>query len=312
MFSDKAYKINHENWWLRQANGSKVQWTSRYDAWDINFTEWSKPDFNGNRYPEWLAERDYHLFFKPVPEFDIWYFDNVFEKPPVKVADWDMNGRNDSNEDGRIASANRRGHVAEWSKAHQLAANLIQMGNADNDLSSPEYKGKLQGAFLEGMMGKSWSIATWAGWEKMMARYHVVMMNVSEPRIVGFNVWGRIDDYRFFRYAFASSLMDDGYFSFTDEAKGYSSVPWFDEYDIKLGKALDPPQRLPKHDGIYFRRFENGLVLVNPISAIATVPVEPGYRRLLGKQDTSVNDGTPVVKGVPLPPESGLILIKQQ
>ena len=43
------------------------------------------------------------------------------------------------------------------------------MGNTDGDLSEPEYAGQLEGAFLEGLMGKSWSIETWGGWSKVMS-----------------------------------------------------------------------------------------------------------------------------------------------
>ena len=57
-----------------------MQWTTQYGAWDINFTAWSKPDTNGLRFPQWLAERNDRLFFKPAP-FDLWYWDNVFAKP---------------------------------------------------------------------------------------------------------------------------------------------------------------------------------------------------------------------------------------
>ena len=56
-----------------------------------------------------------------------------------------------------VAVGSRRGEAMHWTAARALAPRLIFMGNPDNDLSFPEYKGKLQGAFLEGMMGKSWS-----------------------------------------------------------------------------------------------------------------------------------------------------------
>jgi hypothetical protein len=78
-------------------------------------------------------------------------------------------------------------------------------------------------------------------WHGMMERYHKVFENLISPRIVGFNVAGNPHDYRFLRFALSSRLMNDGYFSFTDIERGYSTVPWFDEYEVKLGKPLDPP-----------------------------------------------------------------------
>ncbi|MFD2270373.1 hypothetical protein ACFS07_02465 [Undibacterium arcticum] len=60
-------------------------------------------------------------------------------------------------------------------------------------------------------------------------------------------------------------------------------MPWFDEYEVKLGKPLDPPQTKPWRDGIYRRRFENGLVLVNLGFQPGSIDVEPGYTHFRGK-----------------------------
>jgi len=307
---DVRYKLNHENWWLRRADGSRAQWTSIYGAWDINYTEWSKTDFNGKRYPEWLAERDFGVFFNPVPEFDIWYFDNVFTKPRIRNADWDLDGRDDSSDDVRVGAAVRRGQVSEWSRARQLAPATLLMGNADNDLSAPEFRGRLQGVFLEGMMGKSWSPERRLGWQKMMESYHTVFNNLAPPKLVGFNVAGKPDDYRFFRYAFTSCLLDDGYFSFTDEKVGYSSVPWFDEYDFKLGKAISPPQTKPWRDAVYRRDFEHGVVLLNPAQTPAKVNVGRGFRHLKGSQAPLINTGQSANE-VLIPPRDGLVLARE-
>jgi hypothetical protein len=262
--NDKQQALRRHDWWLKKADGARVQWSSRYDAWDINITGWTEPDEQGDRYPQWLAKRDYEVFFKPVPEFDIWYFDNVMSHQRVDAADWKHEGRNQPGDSRQIGQAFRVGQAMHWQQARQLAPQRILMGNADNDLSVAQYKGRLQGVFLEGMMGYSWSLHAREGWHGMMARYHAVFSNLAPPRIVGFNVAGDSRDYRLLRFALGSCLMNDGYFSFTDQAKGYGSVPWFDEYDVKLGNAIDPPQDVPWMDEVYRRRFQHGMVLVNP------------------------------------------------
>lgn len=309
---DKAFKLDRENWWLRKADGSKVQWTKDYQAWQTNISDWTQRDFNGDRYPEWLAKRDYQAYFRDAPDIDIWYFDNVGKRPEVRLSDWKRDGQDDNHDAAPIAAAYRRGHAAEWNKARQLAPNVLLMGNISvgHDLSEPEYRGKLNGAFMEGMMGYSWSIEKWAGWGKMMALYHSVFPNLSAPAIVGFNVSGKPDDYRFFRYAYASCLMDNGYFSFTDERVGYSSVPWFDEYDINLGHAIDAPQTAPWQNGVYRRVFERGMVLLNPGVHAVSVTVGTGYKRFSGKQDAGVNSGASVEQ-VTIPPRDGIVLVKQ-
>lgn len=306
---DKRNKIIKQRWWLRNKNGEMLQWSKNYNAWDINITHWVRPDNAGLRYPEWLAKRDYLIFFKKIPEFDIWYFDNVMWRPRLKQADWTNTGVNLSNDDPVVQQAYREAHVAEWQAAKNLAPGLLQMGNSDNDLSSSEYAGKLQGAFLEALMGEVWSLGTWKGWHGMMEHYHKVMNNTAEPHMVVFNVSGSPTDYQFFRFSFTSSLLNNGYFSFTDKSKGYSSVPWFDEYDIDLGTAIDGPQYTPNSGGIYLRRFQNGMVLVNPAITPKTVVVPPGYSFFNGKQANNINTGKAAGQ-VRLSGRDGIVLIK--
>ena len=69
-----------------------------------------------------------------------------------------------------------------------------------------------------------WSIEKWGGWAEAMKRYRAAIANTSEPHWVGFHVQGKTNDYRFLRYAYASCLLDDGLFCYTNSAVGYSSV----------------------------------------------------------------------------------------
>lgn len=307
---DKYRKLYSENWWLKKADGKKAQWSSEYGTWEVNITSWANPDINGRRYPEWLAERDYSLFFQRIPEFDIWYLDNVFAKPRIPAADWNRDGKNDDGDNPSIISAYRKSHVREWATAKTLAPGLLLVGNADNDLTAPEYRGQLNGVFLEGLIGRWWSLEARSGWEKMMERYRTAKANTAPPHLVGFNVFGERDDYRRFRYGFTSCLLDDGYFSYTDEDEGYSSTPWFDEYDVDLGQALDPPQTEPWQKGVYRRRFQKGIVLVNPSHFKTTVEIGPGYRAFPGQQDKGVNDGVPVTT-LTIPGKDGIVLVRQ-
>jgi hypothetical protein len=306
---DRIGKLDAEDWWLRRSDRGKVQWTERYKAWDINITEWAKPDRDGLRYPEWLAERDARTFFARVPEFDIWYFDNVMVRPRLPPAVWKLDGVERRSDDREVEAAFRRGMAAHWQAARRLQPGKLLVGNADSDLSAPEYSGRLDGAFLEGLMGKNWSIERRHGWSAMMERYRAVREHLRGPRIVAFNVHGDPADHAFFRYAFASSLLGDGHFSFTDDKAGYSSVPWFDEYDVPLGPPREPPPAAPWQLGVWRRRYEQAMVLVNPGDAARTVTVEPGWRRLRGTQDARANDGAPA-RELSLPARSGLLLTR--
>lgn len=281
---DLLDKLDAEGWWLRDAAGRKVQWTSQYSTWETNFTPWAKPDALGRRWPEWLAERNAATFFAPVPALDIVYLDNVMNPPRVR-GDRDGDGANDDPRDPKVLAAHFAGHLAYWRRLRELLPGKLLVGNVDGDLANPQWRGQLDGAFLEGLMGERWSIEAWGGWEAMMRRYRAALANTRAPHLVGFNVHGDPQDLRFFRYAYASCLLDDGYFSFTDKARGYSSVPWFAEYELRLGKATSPPPRAPWRDGVWRRDFERGVALVNPAGWAKTVELEPGRRLSLAAKD---------------------------
>lgn len=306
--ADVRDKVRNSGWWLRNKDGERVQWTSLYKAWEVNFTQLSTPDTDGKRYPQWLAERDYRIYHQAVPEFDFWYVDNVMHRPRIR-ADWDNDGVNDDPTSPRILKAWREGYVNWWSTIRELSPNKMIIGNSDGDLSNFEFQGKLNGVFLEGLMGKTWSIEAKHGWPAMMSRYRSIKDNLREPRIVGFNVWGDPRDFQSFRYAFASCLLDDGYFSFTDKQIGYSSVPWFDEYDFALGRAFSPPPLTAWKKGIWRRDYEHGIVLVNPSNRSIKINIENGFRRLAGSQDSLVNSGEKVDSLV-IRGRDGLILSK--
>ena len=211
---DKRDKLYASEWWLLNAEGRKVRWMPEYRTWEINLTNWSRADTNGKRWPQWLAEREHAVFFRDIPEFDIVYLDDV--GAPHVTADWNRDGKNDDRNDPDILAAHYGGHLAEWNRLRELAPRRLLIGNTDNDLANAQWRGQLDGGLLESLMGWSWSLETRAGWGKMMERYRAVLQNTRPPKIVGFNVHGSPVDYRFFRYAYASCLLDDGYFSFSD------------------------------------------------------------------------------------------------
>jgi hypothetical protein len=281
---DLREKLHAAGWWLRNAAGRRVQWTAQYANWETNFTPWAKPDALGRRWPEWLAERNHAAYFREVPEFDLVFLDNVMN-PPRAAGDWDGDGANDDPKDAKILQAHFAGHAAHWRRLRELMPGTLLIANVDHDLANPEWRGVLEGAFLEGLMGERWSIETWGGWEAMMRRYRAALANTRAPHLVGFNVHGDPNDERFFRYAYASCLLDDGYFSFTDKAQGYSSVPWFKAYEHKLGNATSPPPTAPWRDGVWRRDFERGIALVNPTRSAKTVELEPGRRLRLEAKD---------------------------
>jgi len=305
---DRVRKLEETNWWLRDARGERARWTSEYKTYDVNITDWAKPDDRGRRYAEWLVERDFGLLHRGRPEFDIWFMDNATARPQVKQADWDGDGRDDSHTDPRIAAAFRAGHARSWRRIRQIDPKAMIVANTD-DVSSREFSGQLDGAFLEGLFGKSWSLGTWAGWQQVMDRYHAAVRHVRSAKLVGFGVVGRDDDHRLLRFTLCSCLMDDGCFAYSSAQQQYSSAPWFDEFEAKLGRALDPPQLRPVHGPVFQRRFERGVALVNPSGEAVNVPVASGLRLLKGRQAPQVNTGESV-RTLRLPAHDGRVLVQ--
>ncbi|MET0983986.1 MAG: putative glycoside hydrolase, partial [Steroidobacteraceae bacterium] len=170
----------------------------------------------------------------------------------------------------------------------------------------------LNGGVLEGMIGQSYSPEKWGSWNIMLSWYRKTMATLGEPKLGVFNQHGDPADYQTFRYGFASCLMDDGYYSFTVHGQGYSGVQWFDEYDVKLGKAISSPSTSAWKNGVYRRDFEKGIVLVNPKgNGPQTVTIESGFKRFSGKQAPSVNNGADV-STVTLQERDGIVLVRKK
>jgi hypothetical protein len=305
-----GYPRNND-WWARDRNGENT--TSFQGTWNTNLTEYVKRDANGDTWAEWAVTRDYKEFFKNIPEFDIWFFDNWFYQPRVS-ADWDGNGTDDSRSSSWVRTAYRKGYMNAARRVRQLAPNIIIMGNVDGDpttgrgmLTESEYKGQIT-ALYESAIGRSWSRENW-GWEGMMQQYRTTLRNAKNNLLI-MTVHGEAEDYATMRYGLASCLMDNGYYYYTPFAGGYGSALWFDEFDVNLGRPIDPPQSSAWQKGVYMRRFENGIVLVNPKgNGTRTVQLDPGYRRIQGTQDRQTNNGQPA-SSVTLNERDGIILLR--
>jgi len=307
-----GYPVDND-WWARTSNGEH---TSSYPGnWLTNVTEYVQRDANGDTWPEWAVTYDYNQFFRDIPELDIWYFDNWFYRPRRSV-DWDGDGRNDDKNDESVRLAYRKGYVNALRRAKQLAPNVIMMGNVDGEASSnkgmltePEFRGQLT-ALYEGAIGRSYSSEGWGSWEVMMKQYQTTVAN-AQYNVAAMTVHGPKDDYALMRYGLASSLMDNGYYYYTSHEDQYRSSYWYDEYDVKLGRAIDPPQFSAWQNGVHMRRFENGMALVNPKgNGTRTVQIEPGYQRFSGRQDSLTNNGQPV-GSITLNERDGIILVRR-
>lgn len=320
------------DWWLRNADGEKVGQYPRTKM--TNLTYFVSPDADGFRYPQWYAghtQRERHF---GNTDLDFMFSDNGYAEPAMFAItptppDWNRDGRNDVSGDPGAVNF-RYGMATFWMKFQQLNPARFVFGNIggqrhSDPLGRPEYRELLGGALFEGWMGKTYSEETWAGWDLAMQSYRNLMDHTAAPHLV-MNATrgtptGEASDpkvrpnyppgYAFMRCALASTLMEDGYFSYGGEAYNIEDAVWFDEFDLQLGHAIDPPQRKPWQEGVYFRRFQNGAALVNPrANGVRTVDLTGlGFRHFRGEQDPGTNNGQPVTT-LRLEAGDGIVLVR--
>jgi hypothetical protein len=310
-------KMDQMKWYLYEkgTSGTPVTsaWGGSYKA--INNTTLTPRDSSGKNSIEWITTYMVDTLYKPNPSIDGFFMDNVFWKPRIS-GDWNRDGKPESADSAQAATWLRLGYQRHFTLAKSLMPGKIQLGNiadwGDPKADLTEYKGHVQGGVMEGMIGQSYSPEKWGSWNTMMSWYRKTMAALGEPKLGIFNQHGDPTDYQAFRYGFASCLMDDAYYSFTVKGKGYSGVQWFDEYDVKLGKAISSPPTSPWKNGVYRRDFEKGIVLVNPRgNGQQTITLESGFKRFAGKQAPSVNNGADVTT-ITLKDRDGIVLLRKK
>ncbi|MGH7996019.1 MAG: putative glycoside hydrolase, partial [Opitutaceae bacterium] len=320
------------DWWAHTTTGATVE-EPGYSTTDVvNITAFTTPNSDGDRYPQWYAKWVDNWCFSVAP-FDFVYCDNAFDGPRYDGApiDWNRDGVADSETDPTVMAYWRAGMASYWTEIYALMPGMQIMANAGGsyleatgNLRYPEYQYKVGMALDEGFMGVSYSEETWSGWYNAMGSYGQLEANTAAPNIVLLRCamtadgmcadtstqseYGGGASYAFMRYALASTLMGNGYFE--ADPNDYSQNPplWFDEFDLAgtattgwLGAAIDPPQTTPYQNGVFLRRFENGLAIVNPrtnpdlsVRTAETITLPSGYKHFLGKQDPVTNNGQPV------------------
>ena len=302
-------EVKKNNWWLRDASGERVQWTALYDNCDVNLSAYSTRNASGQTFAQYKWNHDYNAWFKDATLVDYVFIDNFWHLTRTD-ADWKRNGV-DLPKGGTEGSAIMRQGLANYAANVRAATPRLKViGNINHDLNFTEYQNALDGAFMEGLVGKSWSRETWAGWDSMMSLYRGALKRTRVAGTVFFNTFASPTDYKMIRYGLASALMENGYFLHIP-VTGTMQPNWVDDYGAPLGDAAEAPPTAPTQNGIWMRRYANGLVLVNPShTATASISIGAGYKRLTGTQDAAVNNGK-AESTVTLGPRQGLLMIRQ-
>ncbi|MEJ0038412.1 MAG: putative glycoside hydrolase [Gammaproteobacteria bacterium] len=307
-------KVNASDWWLYTTglDTSKVLSDYGKDFYVLNISTQAKKDGNGQVFAQWFGNYAASEFGNPNPTLDGMFTDNVFWKPR-RDGDWNLDGKIDSQNDAAVQGWYRAGYRLYLDTLKKAMPGKLQLANVA-DWGQPnavltEYKGAFNGGVLEHIIGSSWSVEN-QGWAVMMAQYRKTMDALAAPKYGIFEQFGSVTDYQGMRYGLASTLMDEGYYSFNDSSHQNYGVPWFDEFDAKLGAAVSKPQTAAWQAGVYRRDFEKGIVLVNPKgNGQREVTLDADFVKIKGTQDATVNDGSTVRK-VTLKDRDGIILLR--
>lgn len=77
-------------------------------------------------------------------------------------------------------------------------------------------------------------------WEIAMSKYFNSYRNGVNPSLTAINCYNKNQyDYRKMRYGLTSCLLGDGYYSFDYGNTDHNQLWWYDEYDAKIGTALE-------------------------------------------------------------------------
>jgi len=320
--SAETSELNSMQWWLYSSKSFSLSnaVSSFYGdgGYTINNTPYTPKDAQGDDSIDWLTKWYVNTYYGQVPNVDGFFMDNVFTQPRV-AGDWYRDGTVLQPSDAKAQAAIQAGYERWFQLSHQLMPGKYQIGNfatwfEPGQAAVPAgFQGMADGGLLEAIIGVSYSIEAWDGWSGMMNQYDSVMQAVNAPKLVIFNQYGSSTDYQSMRYGLASCLMNDGYYSFTDNSNGgYGAVAWFDEYNANLGEptAASPPTAAWQ-SGVWRRDFTNGIALVNPKgNGAKTVQLGGTFVKLKGSQDPSVNNGQ-TVTSVTLQDRDGIILMRQ-
>ncbi len=252
-------------------------------------------------------------------------WDGIFYDEVSDSISWVNNSNVDLNRDGindgaqTADAAWKNGMITMLKTARSLDPQKIFVINGT---STPEFQPLTNGRMFESFP------ATWEAngdWYEIMRRYVANLTVVAAPEafIINANTanTGNREDYQKMRFALASALMGDGYFSFDFGDQDHGQTWRYDEYEVYLGK----PTGLAKNaitgasvgtgtaikftSGVWQRNFEKGIALVNPTNQAQTITFDSEFEKIRGTEDSITNDGS-IISSVTIPARDGLIMLR--
>ncbi|MEN9558310.1 MAG: hypothetical protein RL141_679 [Candidatus Parcubacteria bacterium] len=294
-----------EQWYVHKGGSRASIWPG---AWMLNVTDRSPMDGSGRRWNDALPE----FIEREVWSSGLW--DGIFLDNALDNATWFAGKGLDITNDGRAepdADVDRAWKDG-WQKMarelrRRLGPNALIMGNG-----SAAHAGVTNGILFENFPRY--------GWVNGFRDYQTSLRLNQTPSIASINgnpnnVWDP-NNWKLVRLTLGTALLGDGYYSFDFGDRDHGQAWWYDEYDASLGAPMGAPVRLQPpggsdaSDGVWWRDYERGAVIVNSTAKAATVELPGVYERLRGTQDATVNNGR-AETSVTVAGQDGLLLYQR-
>ncbi len=303
-----GYKLAHsipENWYLHRGKERVGFWPG---AWVLNMTVDCPKDGQGRRWLDYLPQ----FIERELWSTGLWdgfFLDNALIGPTWFVGGGlDMHGDGRADSDSDVNNSWYTGWVrmaAELRK--RIGPQALLMGNG-----AWEYAPHTNGIIFENFPNYGWI----EGFKAYQTAYH----HSVKPSITAINSnannVNKPASYRQMRLGLGTSMLANGYYSFDYGDKNHGQTWWYDEYDAKIGGPAGPPTLLDPSgtsgvvEGVWWREYENGAVVVNSTRSTKHVELPSVYERLRGTQDSSVNNGR-IETAVDLPARDALLLYRR-
>lgn len=288
-----------ESWWLRDPQGKIIHhWQ---DLANINMDQaWSR-----------------HLVaFVQAQILNNSEIDGVFFDMVSESISWANGGDIDLNGDGQKDDQTwldkewlaRTAYFLEYARDNLKTKYIVMNGSSHPILQQ----------FVNGRMFETFPIRrdNNGEWGKIMNSWKKNKQQNSRPFLTIINAntsnSGRVD-YQNMRFGLASTLLENGYFSYDYGDQEHGQTWWYDEYDVNLGEPLSSSKSKNNYSeykaDIWQRDFANGLAIVNSTGEKKTVGLGGEYEKIHGAQDVKVNDGS-IITETSIDGYDGLLLLK--
>lgn len=289
-----------DDWYLKNSSGNKLSWWP--GTYLLNVTK-ETPRVSGQRFNDYLVD------FVVDELLASGYWDGVFYDNAWDNISYFAGSNVDTNRDGQkdnLAWADqkwREGMSYIYNSTREKTNNkYLIVGNGFNDA----YKNDLDGLMIENFSALSWTQAMAKYQDNSRAQNFTVVNNNTGNQ-------GGQSNYQLMRFGLASSLLENGYYSFDYGDTDHGQLWWYDEYSVNLGNPIS--ESISKNGysnyvpDVWQRDFENGISIVNSTDRKQAISLGGEYEKIRGTQDTAVNDGS-IVSELAVDAQDGQILLK--